>query len=105
MLLDKSAVPIFSTVECLYLAVVTFGIDNVEVDTLFLVVLVTLHSETLEDEWFVFFHNVTRFTCVALPKMAGNGGYCFWRNGRSGCALAEMPGMPGAAVPDAEQPE
>ena len=75
VLLDKNAFLVLATVERLYLAVVTFGIDNVKFDTLLFVVLVTLLSETLEDKWFIFLHNVTRFACVALPKMAGNGGY------------------------------
>lgn len=73
--LDKSAVLVLATVERLYLAVMSFCIDNVELNALLLVVFVTLLCETLEDEWFIFLHNVTRFTCVALPKMAGNGGY------------------------------
>ena len=75
MFLDKSAVLVLATVERLYLAVMSFCIDNVELNALLLVVFVTLLCETLEDEWFIFLHNVTRFACVALPKMAGNGGY------------------------------
>ena len=75
VLLDKNTFLVLATVERLYLAVVTFGIDNVKFDTLLFVVLVTLLSETLEDKWFTFLHNVTRFACVALRKTTVNGGY------------------------------
>ena len=64
MFLDKSSVLVLATVERLYLAVMSFCIDNVELNTLLLVVFVTLLCETLEDEWFIFLHNVTRFDCA-----------------------------------------